>query len=156
MNKSIISIIIAVVVVGGGWWLYAGKKAEIPVPVVNTNEGNAAPEAVQGISVNGAPVEIGASVSVGVKEFTVVGRPFSFSPSSLSVKKGDRVRIVFKNAEGFHDLKIDEFQVATKKLNGGEEETVEFTADKAGSFEFYCSIGNHRAMGMKGTLTVAE
>ena len=91
-----------------------------------------------------------------VKEFTVMGSNFAFSPSTLSVKKGDRVKITFKNEGGFHDLKIDELNVATKKIKGGAQEVVEFTADKAGSFEYYCSVGEHRAIGMKGTLTVTE
>lgn len=88
------------------------------------------------------------------KELTVTGRNYSFSPSSLAVKKGDKVRIIFKNTEGFHDFKIDEFNVAAQKLQTGQEDAVEFTADKTGSFEYYCSVGNHRAMGMKGVLMV--
>ncbi|MDQ5952387.1 MAG: plastocyanin, partial [Patescibacteria group bacterium] len=73
-----------------------------------------------------------------------------------TVQKGDTVRIIFKNEDGFHDLKIDEFNVATKQIQGGAEETVEFVADKAGTFEYYCSVGKHRDMGMKGTITVTE
>ena len=99
------------------------------------------------------------SVSVGVdagtvKSFIINGSNFSFSPSTMTVNKGDTVKITFKNTGGFHDLKIDEFNVATAKIQGGAEETVTFVADKTGSFEYYCSIGTHRQMGMKGTLTV--
>ena len=93
---------------------------------------------------------------VTVKEFTVLGSNFVFAPSSMTAKKGDAVKITFKNTGGLHDFKIDEFNVATKKISGGAEETVTFVADKTGSFEYYCSIGTHRAMGMKGTLTVEE
>ena len=95
-----------------------------------------------------------AGQSDNVKEFTITGNNYSFLPANFAVKKGDKVRVVFKNVEGFHDFKIDEFNVATKKISAGAEDAVEFTADKSGSFEFYCSIGNHRAMGMKGILTV--
>ena len=101
--------------------------------------------------------DLGASVSVGTsttKSFTVDGDNFKFLPNAMTVKKGDTVKITFKNTGGVHDLKIDEFGVATAKLAGGQEETVTFVADKAGTFEYYCSIGNHRQMGMKGTLTV--
>ena len=91
----------------------------------------------------------------GAREFKVIANNFSFTASApLTVKKGDKVRIVLQNTDGFHDLKIDEFGVATKKLNAGMSDAVEFTADKAGTFEYYCSIGNHRMMGMKGTLIV--
>lgn len=91
-----------------------------------------------------------------VVSFTVEGENFSFAPSQIEVKEGDTVRITFKNVGGFHDFVIDEFDVATSQFGAGNEETVEFVADKTGSFEFYCSVGNHREQGMVGTLTVTE
>ena len=72
----------------------------------------------------------------------------------MSVSKGDKVKIIFKNTGGFHDFTIDEFGVRTKRINGGEEDTIEFVADKSGTFEYYCSVGDHRTLGMRGTLTV--
>ena len=89
-----------------------------------------------------------------VKSFTVIGDNFAFDLKEMKVKKGDKVRITFRNAEGFHDFKLDEFGVATAKLQADGEETVEFTADKTGTFEYYCSVGKHRDMGMKGNLIV--
>jgi plastocyanin len=89
-----------------------------------------------------------------VKEFTVTGKNFSYDLKTLEVNKGDKVRIIFKNADGLHDLKIDEFAVATKQIAAGTQEVVEFIASKSGSFEYYCSVGQHRANGMVGTLTV--
>ena len=72
----------------------------------------------------------------------------------MSIKKGDTVKITLVNSGGSHDLRIDEFNVATSRIRGGAQETVSFVADKVGSFEYYCSVGDHRAMGMKGTLNV--
>lgn len=86
----------------------------------------------------------------------VEGSSFKFSPTNITVKKGEAVTIVFKNAGGIHDFVIDEFNVKTAQIQGGAMEEVTFTPDKAGTFEFYCSVGNHRAMGMVGTLTVTE
>ena len=107
--------------------------------------------------VMGDAIEADVDVTAGeVKEFIVTGGNFTFSPATMTVKKGDTVRVVFKNDEGFHDFVLDEFDVATKQIQGGSEETVEFVADKAGSFEYYCSVGKHRDMGMKGILTVTE
>lgn len=94
------------------------------------------------------------ATKAGVKEFTVNGDNFKFAPNNISVNKGDTVTIHFKNTGGFHDLKIDEFNVATKQIQSGAEETITFVADKAGTFEYYCSVGSNRSMGMKGTLTV--
>jgi len=92
--------------------------------------------------------------SVSVKEFTLSASNYSYSSNSIRVNKGDTVKITLKNDEGMHDLVIDEYNVRTKLLNSGEEETIIFTADKTGTFEFYCSVGKHREMGMKGMLTV--
>jgi nitrosocyanin len=88
------------------------------------------------------------------KEFTVTGENFSFTPNKLTVNKGDTVSITFKNNEGFHDFVLDEFNIRTKQIKAGEQQTVQFIADKTGIFEFYCSVGTHRQMGMKGTLEV--
>lgn len=90
----------------------------------------------------------------GVKEFAISGSNFSFVPNVISVKKGDKVRIIFQNTAGFHDFKIDEYGVASKKAQAPSQEILEFTADKTGTFEYYCSVGSHRTMGMVGTLKV--
>lgn len=89
-----------------------------------------------------------------VKTFNVSGGSFFFTPSALQVNKGDTVRIVFTNAGGMHNLKIDAFGAATKTLSSGESDTIEFVASKTGSFEYHCGVGSHRAMGQIGTLTV--
>lgn len=90
----------------------------------------------------------------GVKSFTFEAKNFSFSPNESRVKKGDKVKVTLKVTQGFHDFVVDEFNAKTKQISEGNSDTVEFTADKTGTFEFYCSVGNHRAMGMIGKLIV--
>lgn len=94
------------------------------------------------------------AMTSSVKELTVSGKNFAFTPSTLTVKKGDTVKITFKNTGGFHNFVIDAFNVRTPTIQDGQTASVQFTADKAGTFEYYCAVGNHRQMGMKGTLTV--
>lgn len=94
------------------------------------------------------------SVQAPIRDFVFTASDFKYSLSEIKVNKGDVVRIVLQNTDGTHDLRIDEFNVATKMLKTGEEQMVEFVADKTGIFEFYCSVGAHRQMGMKGTLVV--
>lgn len=89
-----------------------------------------------------------------LKTFSIAGENFKFSLSEIRVKKGDRVRINFNSASGFHDWKVDEFKAATKQLNTGQSDSIEFTANTSGTFEYYCSVGQHRAMGMVGKLIV--
>jgi len=89
-----------------------------------------------------------------VKTFTLTANNFNFTPSEIRAQKGDRVKIILDNVDGFHDWVIDEFNAKTSKVQGPAKAEVEFTADKTGTFEFYCSVGQHRQMGMKGNLIV--
>jgi cytochrome c oxidase subunit 2 len=92
----------------------------------------------------------------GVHEIQVTLRKYEFSPGSLRVKKGEQVRLVMTAVDHEHGFKLDDFNI-NKKIPQGTTVIVEFTADKAGSFQFRCSsvcgLG-HR--GMKGTLVVEE
>jgi len=89
-----------------------------------------------------------------VKTVEVSGKNFEFMPKEIRVKQGDTVKIVFNNTQGFHDFVVDEFNIKTSQINAPGTETVEFIADKKGTFEYYCSVGQHRQMGMVGTLIV--
>lgn len=89
-----------------------------------------------------------------VKEITVENDGLSFVQNEIRVNLGDTVRLTFVNTGGFHDWVLDEFDAATSQFSAGNSETIEFVADQAGSFEFYCSVGNHRARGMWGTFIV--
>ena len=84
----------------------------------------------------------------GVRTFTVENKGMSYTV------KGDTVRVTFKVVQGQHDWNLDEFDAHTQVTPAGSEETVEFIADKAGEFEYYCSVPGHRAAGMVGTLRV--
>jgi len=92
----------------------------------------------------------------GVHEIQVTLRKYEFSPGSLRVKKGEQVKLVMTAADHDHGFRLDEFDI-NQKIPKGTTVVVEFTADKAGTFQFRCSnvcgIG-HR--GMKGTLVVEE
>lgn len=104
-------------------------------------------------SVETSPAVAGAEDST-VKTIEVEGGEYYFKPNAITVKKGDTVKVVFKNVDGFHDFVIDEFNAKTKRIQANQTDTVTFVADKTGTFEYYCSVGKHREMGMKGTLTV--
>lgn len=89
-----------------------------------------------------------------IKVFDLTGKNYAFSQTEIRVKKGDTVRINFKSIGGFHDWMIDEFNAGTQRVSVEDEASVEFVADKRGTFEYYCSVGNHRQLGMKGNLIV--
>ena len=97
----------------------------------------------------------GAGVQA-VHEIQVTLRKYEFSPSSLRVRKGERVKLVMAAADHDHGFKLDDFDI-NQKIPKGTTVVVEFTADKAGTFQFRCSnvcgIGHGN---MKGMLVVEE
>lgn len=99
-------------------------------------------------------VNANVNLSPSVKTFNLTARNFSFSQNEIRVKKGDMVKINLNVVEGFHDWVVDEFNGATQRAGSGASTAVQFVANKTGTFEYYCSVGSHRAMGMKGKLIV--
>ena len=153
-TKVIIAIVVAVLLLGGGAFFLSQNNAT--TPTTSTPEVTSTQEQMTEAMSPTAAVEGDSTTSGNVKEVTVDGSNFKFEPTEIRVKKGDTVKVMFKNTGGFHDFVIDEFNVKTAQIQGGAEEAVEFVADQVGEFEYYCSVGNHRQMGMKGTLIVEE
>lgn len=166
-SQLILIGVIALVVLGGGFYLLGGQQFLMGGSPASTTQESTIPEAMQPTSAmtaeitpaegsSGALMETSPAESGATKTFTVTGSNFSFDVKEIKVKKGDSVTIVFKNADGMHDWKLDEFNAATKQIQAGAEDTVTFTADKTGTFEYYCSVGKHRANGMVGKFIVDE
>ena len=92
----------------------------------------------------------------GIQEIHVTLRKYEFNPGTLHVRKGEHVKLIMTAADHDHGFKLDDFDI-NQKIPTGTTVVVEFTADKAGTFQFRCSsvcgLG-HR--GMKGTLVIEE
>ena len=138
MGKNQLIIVVVILIIGalGAFYVSQGKTETSKTPEVVTTQMSPTPQASSS------------------SELTVVGSNYKFDPATITVKKGEMVKITFKSMGGIHDLVVDGYNVRTKTIGSGEQDSLEFTADKVGSFEYYCSVGNHRAMGMKGMLIV--
>jgi cytochrome c oxidase subunit 2 len=91
---------------------------------------------------------------------------WSFEPSTITVKKGETVRLVITSVSNLmpmmtmmfpdHGIDIEDYDI-DYTLPVGETVTIEFVADKIGEFHFhcsvYCGIGHE---GMHGELIVEE
>ena len=91
--------------------------------------------------------------SIQTKEFTVRGRSFEFDPSSITVSKGDSVKIIFISDESAHNLCV-EGHGCTNVVSTGGSDTLEFVASSSGNLKFYCSVDAHRSFGMEGDLII--
>ena len=144
VNKTLIIGAVLVVVLIAGFFILNGNNSSTGSAVsnpnlddddnVNDNNGN-------------------------VKVFVVDGSNLRFyidgvENPEIRVKEGDKVKIEFSSSEGFHDFVIDEFNVVTKRLSADGSDSVEFIASTKGEFEYYCSVGQHRANGMFGKFIV--
>lgn len=148
MSKNIFLIVSLVVILGFGIFYFISKK---PVLAPTTEQAN---QTLQPTPTVPSLASQSAATNSQIKEFTVTASNYKFDPVEIKVKKGDRVRVTFKNSAAFHNFVIDELNVKTSVIGSGKVETIEFTADKIGTFEYYCSVGNHRQLGMVGKLIV--
>lgn len=158
--RTLLALVVLVILAGGGYYLYSQQTpvttTPTPTPTTNVNV-NTPPNTPSTTSNNGVNIGVDGSVATGqTREIVVTNQGMTFNPKTLTAKKGERLKITYNNSGGTHDLKIEGYNVGTKVIQAGQSESFEFVADKTGSFEYYCSVGNHRAMGMVGTFTVTE
>ena len=110
-------------------------------------------------SADGAATEPASDAAAGGApgsggKIEVIGKEFSYSPATVTVKAGQPVTIVLKNTGSIeHDITISDpkFKLTVAGNNTGEKA---FTADKPGTYEMYCSVAGHKDAGMKGQLVV--
>ncbi len=90
-----------------------------------------------------------------VREWDVVAERWEFTPNRIEVNQGDHVKITVRSADGTHGFEIKALHVHATVPRAGEPVTVEFDANRAGTFEIacfeYCGTGHRH---MKATLVV--
>lgn len=86
----------------------------------------------------------------------VTASQWQFDPNTITVKKGSHVVLTLVSKDVDHGLGIAAYGVK-EKIPAGRAVDVEFDADKAGEFPFYCTVycgTGHSSM--KGKLVVTE
>ncbi len=141
-SNTTIYLVLAILVVLGGYYFLSQK----PSPSTTMTTTQSSPASASAVAI----------MEGDVKVFTLEGGSFYYKPNMIEVKKGDKVKVVINSVSMMHDFVIDELDVKSEMAKSGSSTTVEFTASKVGRFEFYCSVGQHRAQGMVGTFVVTE
>lgn len=95
-----------------------------------------------------------ATATPPVKEFRIEASDWQFSPDTITVNRGDRVKITLVNVDVSHGIAIPGYGFDLK-AEAGQTASAEFIADKNGTFPFRCNVfcgEGHREM--TGTLVV--
>jgi plastocyanin len=151
MKNNIFVIVLVVALAAGGLWYI--KNSKTPSPAMEKTEETVTPGAAMPASDSAGTKE--TVIDDNAKEIVINASEFRFSPATLTVKKGEPIKLTLKNVGKMpHDFVIDELGIRTKKIAGGDTDTIVFTPEQAGVFEYYCSVGSHRALGMVGKITI--
>lgn len=171
MSKYVGFIIIVAVVVGGAVWYFMSDQSNLSNDNTNTatntvtNTATSNTNAVTSntnIRINTNTVTTNANASNATNtnsadtvSYTVTMKNYSFTPSQLTAKVGQTVKVtVVNNGDDDHDFIIDELGVDSGSVAPGGTKLLTFSADTAGTYPIYCGIGSHRDFGMEGTLVV--
>ena len=98
--------------------------------------------------------DVSGNLENGVRVIQMRAFQFGFDPNPIIVNEGERVKLIVTSTDVTHGLSISEFGVNVK-LFPGRPSIIDFTADKSGTFIFYCSVpcgSGHRSM--RGRLIV--
>jgi plastocyanin len=92
-----------------------------------------------------------ANAATAARRVNITAANFTFSPTTISLKKGQKVTFAFKNTDTVkHNLTITGLNV-DKDVSGGKTGQVTMTLKTPGTYEFHCTYHPQK---MKGTITV--
>ncbi len=105
-------------------------------------------------------------------DLTVVTSEWGFDPPNIVLQQSEEVRLVLQNNGAIlHNLKVDDLlvdvieEISTGGFSGDDETLfvgaasddvglLTFVPLEPGEYEFFCTISNHRQLGMRGVLSV--
>ncbi|MFH1239517.1 MAG: YHS domain-containing protein, partial [bacterium] len=73
-----------------------------------------------------------------VREIKVTAKKYEFLPDPIGVKQGEKIRLRITSVDVDHGIGIKEYNI-NQKLPKGQEQVIEFTADKTGTFSVKCT-----------------
>ena len=88
------------------------------------------------------------------REFSIRASDYRFSPDRIEVSQDDLVKLTVQSGDVAYSFAIDEYRLA-RRIPAGGSTTIEFRADRPGTFPFYSNMTNDgRHAGMRGELVV--
>jgi cytochrome c oxidase subunit 2 len=88
------------------------------------------------------------------REFTLTARNYNFSPNRVEASQDDLIKLTVQSEDVAYGFTIEEYRLS-KRVPAGGSTTIEFRADRAGTFTFYSNLSNDtRHSQMLGQLVV--
>jgi plastocyanin len=83
---------------------------------------------------------------------------FKFTPDNPSVDKGTVKFTLTNDGKSPHALEVEgpSGEKKTPVIQAGKRATLEVDLNEDGTYTFYCPVGNHEQMGMKGEIKVGS
>jgi nitrite reductase (NO-forming) len=153
MKKILIFLLLSITVLMAGCSTQSEANVDSTQTLPESNSDDTVVETSPEIPVNENEVE---ETTDEVLVIELDAFSFGYSVEEIRATVGQKVRVVMTNTGGRHDFVIDELNARTSIIGAGETTEATFTVTEAGEFEYYCSVGSHRAAGMVGTLIVEE
>ena len=160
MRLHVIAIVLMLLIFG----CTSQQQPAPPAPASSALVAGAVTDASDSGQVGDAAASNGGQESntAASKIIDIVAGNWEFEPSTITLKKGEKVVLRIRSADVAHGFAVDELGLNVN-IPAGQTVEVEFTPDKAGTFTSYCSVfcGFDASIGkghesMKGTIIVEE
>ena len=102
----------------------------------------------------GSPPKAGPVMVLNVRETEM-----ELDPKNPTIEKPGTVQFQIKNAgQVTHALEVEgpEGEVETRPIKPGQSDTLSAELTKPGEYTWYCPVGNHKDLGMRGAITVGN
>jgi cytochrome c oxidase subunit 2 len=73
------------------------------------------------------------------RRIEITAKRFTYSPDTITLKKGEPVILVLRSSDVTHGLKISELKVRTSEIKKGEATEIQFTPLEAGHYTGKCA-----------------
>lgn len=158
LKKSLVRLSVGAVILfltGAGCNNSTTVTPETSAPAASVSVSSTAPNApVLEAKIKFRATKNTASSAASVKSFNLTAKSWEFSPSVITVNKGDTVKLTITSLDEVHGFTLPDFGIRVN-LEPGKATPVEFVASQTGAFTFFCSVfcgDGHSAM--RGQLIV--
>ncbi len=82
----------------------------------------------------------------------------TYNTHEIDVEEGETIEFIYQHRGGQHDLVLEkngERVAGTEVLSTmGDSDSFTYTFEEEADYQFYCSVGTHRAQGMEGQINI--